>query len=131
MRGVSYGLRAEVGGSEVGTSGRVATVPAGYADGVPRNLGMVGGEVLIRGRRRPIVGMVTMDQLMVDVGDVPAELGDEVVLIGRQGDEEITADRVGASGSARSPTRSSPASAPASRAPMWVSRARRAWHPRR
>jgi alanine racemase len=83
---VSYGLR-----SEVGTSGRVATVPAGYADGVPRNLGMVGGEVLIRGRRRPIIGMVTMDQLMVDLGDVAAEPDDEVVLIGRQGDDEITA----------------------------------------
>lgn len=87
---VSYGLR-----SELGTSGRVATVPAGYADGVPRNLGMVGGEVLIRGRRRPIIGVVTMDQLMVDVGDVPAEADDEVVLIGRQGEEEITATEWG------------------------------------
>ena len=74
-----------------GPSGRVATVPAGYADGVPRNLGMVGGEVLVRRRRRPIIGMVTMDQLMVDLGDVPAEPDDEVVLIGRQGDDEITA----------------------------------------
>jgi len=87
---VSYGLR-----SEVGTSGRVATVPAGYADGVPRNLGMVGGEVLIRGQRRPIIGMVTMDQLLVDLGDVPAEPDDEVVLIGRQGDDEITATEWG------------------------------------
>jgi alanine racemase len=87
---VSYGLR-----SEVGEPGRVATVPAGYADGVPRNLGMVGGEVLIRGRRRPIVGMVTMDQLLVDLGDVPAEADDEVVLIGRQGDDEITATEWG------------------------------------
>ncbi len=87
---VSYGLR-----SEVGTSGRVATVPAGYADGVPRSLGMVGGEVLIRGRRRPIIGMVTMDQLLVDLGDVPAEPDDDVVLIGRQGDDEITATEWG------------------------------------
>ena len=47
----------------------VATVPIGYADGVPRRLFAVGGEVLIGGRRRPIVGVVTMDQLMVDVGD--------------------------------------------------------------
>jgi alanine racemase len=83
---VSYGLRAEVG-----TTGRVATVPAGYADGVPRNLGLAGGEVLIRGRRCPILGAVTMDQLLVDVGEVPAEADDEVVLIGRQGDDEITA----------------------------------------
>ncbi len=87
---VSYGLR-----SEVGTSGRVATVPAGYADGVPRSLGMVGGEVLIRGQRRPIIGMVTMDQLLVDLGDVPAEPDDDVVLIGRQGDDEITATEWG------------------------------------
>jgi alanine racemase len=87
---VSYGLR-----SGVGASGRVATVPAGYADGVPRNLGMVGGEVLVHGRRRPIVGMVTMDQLLVDLGDVPAEPDDDVVLIGRQGDEEITATEWG------------------------------------
>ncbi len=83
---VSYGLRAEVG-----TTGRVATVPAGYADGVPRNLGLAGGEVLIGGRRCPILGAVTMDQLLVDLGDVPAEPDDEVVLIGPQGDEEITA----------------------------------------
>ncbi len=87
---VSYGLR-----SEVGTSGRVATVPAGYADGVPRTLGMVGGEVLIRGRRRPIIGVVTMDQLLVDLGDVAAEPDDEVVLIGVQGDDEITATEWG------------------------------------
>ncbi len=83
---VSYGLRAEVG-----PPGRIATVPAGYADGVPRNLGLVGGEVLVGGRRRPIAGVVTMDQLLIDLGDTPAEPDDEVVLIGRQGDEEITA----------------------------------------
>ena len=70
---------------------RVATVSAGYADGVPRNLGLTGGEVLIRGRRHPIAGVVTMDQLMVDVGDAAVEAGDEVVLIGRQDGEEITA----------------------------------------
>jgi alanine racemase len=83
---VSYGLRGEVG-----PPGRVATVPAGYADGVPRNLGLVGGEVLVGGRRRRIIGVVTMDQLLVDLGDTPAEPDDEVVLIGRQGEEEITA----------------------------------------
>jgi alanine racemase len=83
---VSYGLRGEIG-----PPGRVATVPAGYADGVPRNLGLVGGEVLIGGRRRPIAGIVTMDQLLVDLGDTPAFVDDEVVLIGRQGDDEITA----------------------------------------
>ena len=51
--------------------------------------------MLIRGRRRPIIGMVTMDQLLVDLGDVPAEPDDDVVLIGRQGDDEITATEWG------------------------------------
>ncbi len=69
----------------------MATLPIGYADGVPRRLSAVGGEVLIGGRRRPIVGVVTMDQLMVDVGDDAVAAGDEAVLIGRQGDEVITA----------------------------------------
>jgi alanine racemase len=68
------------------------TVPVGYADGVPRNLGLRGGEVLIGGRRYPIAGTVTMDQLMVDVGDATAEVGDEVVLLGRQGGDEVTAE---------------------------------------
>jgi alanine racemase len=71
---------------------RVATVPLGYADGVPRALFDAGQEVLIRGRRRALAGVVTMDQLLVDCGDDPVEIGDEVVLIGRQGDESITAD---------------------------------------
>ncbi len=84
--GVSYGLRYELP-----RAARVATVPVGYADGVPRNLGLGGGEVLIGGRRCPIAGSVTMDQLMADVGDLAVEVGDDVVLLGRQGDEAITA----------------------------------------
>jgi alanine racemase len=83
---LSYGLRYELP-----RASRIATVSAGYADGVPRNLGLSGGHVLIGGRRLPIAGVVTMDQLMVDVGDTPVDVGDEVVLIGRQGDVEITA----------------------------------------
>ena len=83
---LSYGLRYETAGEC-----RVATVPIGYADGVPRELAHHGGEAIVRGRRCPIAGTVTMDQLMLDVGDLPVEVGDEVVLIGRQGDEEITA----------------------------------------
>jgi alanine racemase len=55
----------------------------------------VGGEVLIRGQRLPIVGVVTMDQLMIDAGDADVMVGDEVVLIGAQGDEEITANEWG------------------------------------
>ncbi|MEX2100796.1 MAG: alanine racemase [Acidimicrobiia bacterium] len=83
---LSYGLRYELG-----RPARIATVPAGYADGVPRNLGVAGGEVLIGGIRYPIAGIVTMDQLMVDVGDAPVEAGDEVVLLGAQGDDEVSA----------------------------------------
>ena len=86
--GVSYGLRQRV---EVDTV--VATVPVGYEDGVFRSLPLAGQEVLIRGRRRPMVGVVTMDQLMVDCGpDADVDVGDRVVLLGRQGDERITPD---------------------------------------
>ncbi len=91
---VSYGLRYTLG-----AEARVATVPVGYADGVPRNLGLTGAEVLVGGRRHPIAGTVTMDQLMVDVGDAPVAVGDEVVLIGRQGSDAVTvtewAERLG------------------------------------
>jgi alanine racemase len=92
---VSYGLRYTVTAGSL-----VATVPLGYADGVPRRLSEVGGQVLVGGRRRPIAGTVTMDQLLVDCGrEGEVSPGDEVVLIGRQGGEEITAgewaDRLG------------------------------------
>jgi alanine racemase len=76
---ISYGLRHRF---ERDTT--VATVPIGYADGVPRRLWETGAEVLIGGRRRPIVGVVTMDQLMVDCGDDAVSIDDEVVLIGEQ-----------------------------------------------
>jgi alanine racemase len=83
---ISYGLRYRVQRPV-----NIATVPIGYGDGVPRNLAEAGGAVLVHGRRRPIAGTVTMDQLMVDLGDDDVEVGAEVVLIGRQGEEEITA----------------------------------------
>jgi len=70
----------------------VATIPMGYADGVPRRLAEGGGGVLIGGRRHPFAGSITMDQAVVDVGDHRLQVGDEVVFIGRQGREEITAD---------------------------------------
>ena len=89
--GVSYGLRHRF---EHPTT--VATVPIGYADGIPRRSGSDGSSVLIGGRRRPIVGVVTMDQLMVDCGDDAVRVDDEVVLIGRQADVEITANEWGA-----------------------------------
>jgi alanine racemase len=84
---ISYGLHHVCDGPSV-----IATVPIGYYDGVPRRLGMVGGEVLIGGRRRRIVGAVTMDQLMVDCGDDDTvHVRDEVVLFGEQGGEAISA----------------------------------------
>jgi alanine racemase len=71
----------------------VATVPIGYADGVPRALFTGGFGVLINGVRRQLAGMVTMDQIVVDCGDDDSvRPGDEVVLLGRQGGETITAD---------------------------------------
>ena len=75
----------------------LATVPIGYADGVRRSSGQLGVEVLLGAKRCPIVGNVTMDQLLIDCGpesDVVA--GQEVVLLGSQGDEEITANEVAA-----------------------------------
>ena len=76
---------------------RVATVAIGYADGIRRDSGSAGVEVLVRGRRCPIVGAVTMDQLMVALPRAIADEatpGDEAVLIGRQGSDEITATEV-------------------------------------
>jgi alanine racemase len=83
---ISYGLRHTFTSATT-----VATLPLGYADGVPRRLFAAGGEVLLGGRRRPIVGVVTMDQLMIDCGDDDVAIGDHAVLIGSQGDETITA----------------------------------------
>lgn len=73
----------------------IATVPVGYADGYSRLLSDK-AHVLIRGRRYPVAGTVTMDQLMVDCGDDQVEVGDEVVLIGAQGDERIGTDEFAA-----------------------------------
>lgn len=92
---LSYGLHYRVRERSV-----IATVPIGYADGVPWRLAPTGGEVLVGGERRPIAGSVTMDQILVDCG--PGAMvapGDEVVLLGRQGVQEIGAwewaERVG------------------------------------
>jgi alanine racemase len=83
---VSYGLRRPLEREST-----IATVPVGYADGVPWRLGVSGGEVLIGGRRRPLAGSVTMDQILVDCGDDTVLPGDEAVLLGRQGGEELSA----------------------------------------
>lgn len=71
---------------------RVATLAVGYADGYQRHLSGRGAHVLIRGRRCAVLGRVTMDQIIADVTALPdSALGDEAVLIGRQGAEEILA----------------------------------------
>ncbi|MGZ5004214.1 MAG: alanine racemase [Chthoniobacterales bacterium] len=74
---------------------RVATLGIGYADGYPRAISNQDAAVLIRERRCPVLGRITMDLTMVDVTEVPdVSLGDEVVLIGRQGEQEVTAHEV-------------------------------------
>jgi len=70
---------------------RVATLSAGYADGYPRHLSNRGAAVLVRGKRCALLGRVTMDLIMIDVSGIGVvDLGEEVVLMGRQGDEEIS-----------------------------------------
>ena len=71
----------------------VATVPVGYADGFSRSLSNR-GKVIIRGKRYPVVGRVTMDLTMVNVGNAKVEVGDEVVLIGEQNGQLISADEI-------------------------------------
>jgi len=70
----------------------IVTLPIGYADGFPRALSNR-GQVLIRGNRLPVVGRVCMDEFMVCAGDLEVDMEDEVIIIGRQGKEEITAER--------------------------------------
>lgn len=82
--GISYGHTYKAAGKT-----RIATIPIGYGDGYRRALSNK-GMVLIRGRRFPIVGNICMDQLMVDVGQNEVYVGDEAVLIGKQGNEEIS-----------------------------------------
>ena len=81
--GVSYGHRWHAP-----REGWLATLPVGYADGVPRAL-TNRAEVLHRGVRRPLVGTVCMDQVLIWLGDDPAEVGDEVVLLGEQGADRL------------------------------------------
>lgn len=88
--GVGYGLRYTPDSPR-----QVAVVPAGYADGLDTRLANK-GFALVRGRRAPIVGSVCMDMIMLDVTDFSVETGDEVVLIGSQGNEQLTAREVAA-----------------------------------
>ena len=97
LKTLPAGREISYGGTFVTTrETRVATVPVGYADGYRRSLS---GKfyVLIRGRRAPILGRVCMDQMMVDVTDIPdVTARDQVVLVGRSGDEEITMEQIAA-----------------------------------
>jgi len=97
VKTIEAGERVSYGGLfEAQRETRVMTVPIGYADGYSRALSGKGC-VLVRGKRARILGRVCMDQIMVDVTDIPdAQAGDEVVLLGRQGDEMIDADEMAA-----------------------------------
>lgn len=72
----------------------IGVIPAGYADGYPRHLSNV-AEVLVRGKRAGVAGLVCMDLIMIDVTDIPGVTeGDEVILWGRQGEAEVSADEL-------------------------------------
>lgn len=72
---------------------KIATLPIGYGDGYPRNLSNK-SEVLIKGKRFKIVGRICMDQTMVEIGNSDIKVGDEVILIGTQGKQRITAEEL-------------------------------------
>lgn len=85
---ISYGGR-----HRLARDATVVTVPVGYEDGFPRTASGK-AHVLIRGKRHPVVGTITMDQVLVDCGDDPVSMGDEVVLLGSQGDERIPVEEL-------------------------------------
>jgi alanine racemase len=95
LKRVPPGSRISYGGTFVAKrESLIATLPIGYADGYNRLLSNR-GEVLIRGRRAPVVGTVCMDYIMVDVSHIASiSPGDEVVLLGKQGKERITAEEI-------------------------------------
>lgn len=87
--GISYGRTYQTSGTE-----RIAVLPVGYADGFPRRLSNK-GEVIIRGKRCPVRGNITMNQVMVDVSHLPnVATDDTVTLIGKDGDESIRAEEI-------------------------------------
>lgn len=96
LKEIEKGDAVSYGGTYVATeTRRVATIPVGYGDGYPRLLSGK-GHVLIHGKRVPILGRVCMDQFMVDVTDLEnVKMGDEVTLIGKDGEECITMEELG------------------------------------
>jgi alanine racemase len=95
LKSIPPGAKISYGGTFVTKrESLIATLPIGYADGFNRHLSNQ-GEVLIRGRRAPIVGTVCMDFIMVDVTEIPnVSSGDEVVLVGKQGKQNITVEEI-------------------------------------
>jgi len=95
LKRVPPGTRISYGGTfTTKRESLVATLPIGYADGYSRHLSNH-GEVLIHGKRAPVVGKVCMDFIMVDVTDIPrVSVGDEVILMGKQGKEQITTEEI-------------------------------------
>ena len=86
-QGVSYGLR-----TVLDRDSTIATLPLGYADGIARRAWQTSARVLVGGRARRIMGVVTMDQMMVDCGDDAVAVGDEAVIFGTQSQQSITVD---------------------------------------
>ncbi|MFY9607947.1 MAG: alanine racemase [Blastocatellia bacterium] len=97
LKAVPAGSRLGYGGTFVTSrESRIATLPIGYEDGLRRALSNR-GRVIVRGKLAPIVGRISMDLTLVDVTDIPeVVVGDEVVVIGSDGDSQITAEQVGA-----------------------------------
>lgn len=87
-RGVSYGLIYKTKQRT-----KIATIPIGYADGYTRLLTKK-AEVLVKGKRVPVVGRICMDQCMIDVGNLDVKVGDEVILFGNDGENSITIDEI-------------------------------------
>ena len=96
VKTIPAGTAVSYGGTFIASEDtRVATIPVGYADGYPRLL-TGKADVLIRGTRVPVIGRICMDQFMADVTDVPdVQPGDEVTLLGTDGDETITMEELG------------------------------------
>lgn len=96
IKQVDEGVPISYGGTYVTTkAARIATIPIGYGDGYPRGLSNK-GYVLIHGKKAPILGRVCMDQFMVNIDDIPqTKEGDEVTLIGQDGQEQITMEELG------------------------------------